>query len=486
MRKITLCTCLFIAALNMYAQPQLVADIKPGTASSNPAIFTILGGKLVFFTDSDIYTLNGTVLSASVFSGMGFNYKYQSAPYPVLDGKLYFNLMGPKTNNPSELVPWLCYYDGVNVTPVNECSATISVENVIYEGGSFYAHMNQSIRRLTWPAFNTSTLWGGFFNEQHEGYGVLAHNGNILFSGDSSLYQIWPSTDQYGEQLFSDLVFHTAPRPSTFITASDAKVYFAANTDDSGRVLFSMDTNYVATKVSRLPNGGFPNLNELAYEKGIIQMGNYLYFGANDGLHGVELMRMNLANNDIELVADINPGVADAYPCQMALFNNKLYFSALNVTTGRELYVCEADGTVHIVYDLNPGTASANPRNLTAYNNELYFSAQNANSGVELFRLANPVSINSIAVKSDEVAIFPNPTYSDTKLSFSLQYQVNQLRLTVFSIEGKICYTQLPGNFSAGAHTLSIPAATFANGTYIYELADANNNTLARGKFLKQ
>jgi ELWxxDGT repeat protein len=485
MKKVLLGIALMAICKSINAQPQMVADIKPGAASSNPAKLTILGNKMVIFTDMDIYTYDGNALSASLFTGIGYHYSYQSVPYPVLGDKVYFDLMSPSMNNPSELVPWLCNYDGTTFTPISECYERTSVGNPFVVDNSIYSLMGYSIRRTYWPSYNSLALWGNYMDTVYGDYGVLASNNNIFFCGDSLLFEIWPSVNQCNNVSFSELVIATAPRPSTFITASDKKIYFSSNTDTAGRVLFSLDTNYLASKVSNLPNGGFPDLNALGYEKGIIQMGNYLYFGANDGTHGMELMRMNLTNNNIELIKDINTGAGDSYPCQMALFNNKLYFSAFNASTGRELYSCDAGGNVTLVYDLKPGTANSNPRNLTVFKNELYFSASNATSGVELFRLGNPVSIRDAAKEVSNLSLFPNPTTTDVHLKFSLA-KAGALNLNIRDINGKLLYAVPSVQYGVGEHNILIPAGRFANGIYIYELGNSEGHIISKGRFVKQ
>src|SRR5690606_41143189 len=64
----------------------------------------------------------------------------------------------------------------------------------------------------------------------------------------------------------------------------------------------------------------------------------------------------DLKNN--RLIADIMPSAISSSPRNFILYNNKLYFTAWETTTGRELY--EYDATtdeIKLIMDINPGTS---------------------------------------------------------------------------------------------------------------------------------
>lgn len=85
------------------------------------------------------------------------------------------------------------------------------------------------------------------------------------------------------------------------------------------------------------------------------------------------------------LVADIRSGPAPSSPSYMTVFNGALYFRANDGTNGAELM--KYDGSsVSLVADINPGSGGSNPAYLTVYNNALYFQADDGTNGAELWK----------------------------------------------------------------------------------------------------
>ncbi|HZE09969.1 MAG TPA: ELWxxDGT repeat protein [Burkholderiales bacterium] len=70
-----------------------------------------------------------------------------------------------------------------------------------------------------------------------------------------------------------------------------------------------------------------------------------------------------------------------------AAFNNAVYFSAFDRTSGFELWKSDGTdaGTVR-VKDINPGPGGSGPFGFTVLNNALYFSADDGTNGFELWR----------------------------------------------------------------------------------------------------
>src|SRR5690554_74373 len=68
------------------------------------------------------------------------------------------------------------------------------------------------------------------------------------------------------------------------------------------------------------------------------------------------------------LVDDINPGAGDAYPSQVTEVGNKVYFSADDGTNGNEVWVY--DGTTTTLIDVNPGANGSYPNHFKALGND--------------------------------------------------------------------------------------------------------------------
>jgi ELWxxDGT repeat protein len=138
------------------------------------------------------------------------------------------------------------------------------------------------------------------------------------------------------------------------------------------------------------PDGLDSNPDEL------VEFDDKLFFSAYDGEVGRELYVSDGTAGGTELFKDISPGANeygtnDSSPDNFAEFNDKLYFSASNEETGRELYVTDGTaGGTELLVDLNPGNdgygaKSSYPDNFAEFNDKLYFSASNEESGRELY-----------------------------------------------------------------------------------------------------
>ena len=133
------------------------------------------------------------------------------------------------------------------------------------------------------------------------------------------------------------------------------------------------------------------------------ELGNKLYFMADDSLTGQELWVTDGTSAGTNIVKDINPGVTQSsmspvntrsmYPNIIQVLNGKLYFIADDAVNGRELWV--SDGTnagTQMVKDINPGSAGSVPlpsgpsEDFVVAGNKIYFPADDGSgSGTELW-----------------------------------------------------------------------------------------------------
>ncbi|WP_300672709.1 ELWxxDGT repeat protein [Soonwooa sp.] len=94
-------------------------------------------------------------------------------------------------------------------------------------------------------------------------------------------------------------------------------------------------------------------------------------------------------SQSVELVKDIRPGSGSGSPANFVQYNNKLYFSANDGTTGVELW--ESDGTnagTKLVQDYNTGSGNFNPTNFCVKQGELFFAGGIGSmpNGIELYK----------------------------------------------------------------------------------------------------
>lgn len=134
--------------------------------------------------------------------------------------------------------------------------------------------------------------------------------------------------------------------------------------------------------------------NPLSY---MISMGETLFFVANDSLHGMELWKYEVGSTGPVLLADMLPGPEGSYPNLFAdeaakVFQNRLYFNGSNKgkSQDRELWCTDGD-SVFLVKNIHPGQTqngwlSSFPSAFLVYEDHLYFSAHAPNSGREVWR----------------------------------------------------------------------------------------------------
>src|SRR5262249_9648749 len=131
----------------------------------------------------------------------------------------------------------------------------------------------------------------------------------------------------------------------------------------------------------------------------ITVMGGWLYFSADDGVHGRELWCSDGTPNDTYLVKDINTqnnGADSSAPgfgsSNFAVVGGTLFFVANDGTNGYELW--KSDGTANgtsMVRDIFPGNVNNVPNNslpraLTPLGGMLLFSADDGATGRELWK----------------------------------------------------------------------------------------------------
>ena len=125
-------------------------------------------------------------------------------------------------------------------------------------------------------------------------------------------------------------------------------------------------------------------LNSAEYDLKMISLaGDYLYFTASEMSTGRELYRTNGTPTGTILVKDINPGAADAAIDTAVFIGNNVLFGATTQASGRELW--RSNGTsagTTMIKDINPGTGSGFvDSKVIQDNNLLYFVGNNAVTG---------------------------------------------------------------------------------------------------------
>ncbi|MBG1263756.1 beta strand repeat-containing protein [Nostoc commune] len=201
---------------------------------------------------------------------------------------------------------------------------------------------------------------------------------------------------------------------------------------------------------------------------------NALYFTANDGTTGIQLWRSDgTTNTRITNASGFNPD-------ELIVFNNKLYFTATNSTFGTELWEYNA-ASVTRISDINLNAGSSNPSNLTVVGNKLFFAAVDS-SNIRKLWVYNSTSVSLVDI-NPSFSSSQSPTFTafNSKLFFTAK---NNSEL--WSTDGTVGGTQV---ISVGGTTQSYPANlrvvdstlyfTASNGTSGFEVWKYQSGTTA-------
>ncbi|MBH8552476.1 pre-peptidase C-terminal domain-containing protein [Nostocaceae cyanobacterium CENA357] len=184
---------------------------------------------------------------------------------------------------------------------------------------------------------------------------------------------------------------------------------------------------------------------------------NTLYFTANDGSTGIQLWRSNgTTNTRITNASGFNPD-------DLIVFNNKLYFTATNSTFGKELWQYDGN-SVNRISDINLNAGSSNPSNLTVVGNKLFFTAVDSSNTRKLW-VYNSTNVSLVDINPG-FSSSQSPTFTtfNSKLFFTAK---NNSEL--WSTDGTVGGTQV---ISVGGTTKSYPAHLRVVGSTLYFTAN--------------
>jgi len=165
-----------------------------------------------------------------------------------------------------------------------------------------------------------------------------------------------------------------------------SKVLFWANNGNLGHEphLFDPTTGIVSILMDIYP-GSESSYVEGDAERSILLFNGFVYFSADHPDYGEELWRTN--GSIIELVADIDPGPRSSAPDYLTLYDNgedELLYFAATVGSEREIHAVDDKGSYILSINLN-GSESGDPQEFTPFQGRLFFSAEDVVSGRELW-----------------------------------------------------------------------------------------------------
>ena len=156
---------------------------------------------------------------------------------------------------------------------------------------------------------------------------------------------------------------------------------------------------------------------DISTKSAVFQNG-FLYFSANDGIHGNELWRTDGTSSGTVLVNDIQPGIGSSNPNQLTSdFSNAIYLSATIDAGVSELVGIMGERIMRYeksYYDNNAGvqyyyTWFQSPNGITIHNNSLTFMAKE--NGTNLFSLFS-FTLQESCWSSDDPCFTPIKQFS--------------------------------------------------------------------------
>jgi ELWxxDGT repeat protein len=305
-----------------------VRDIRPGTESSSPADYTMMGGRLFFSaTDSagsrELWTSDGTEAGTVAVTTGGLSPSWTIA----WGGTLYFAGQAPATGNE------LWKSDGT-------AAGTVLVRDIAPGTASSQPDLFTPFKgRLYFRA-----------------YVAGSPDDRELMSTDGTTA---------GTVLVKDINPGSAGSSPWQCTVVGDTMFFAATTAAEGTELWKTDGTAAGTVIVRdiVPGTG-SGLQTFAQLRAV---GNAVFFEAFSDASGYELWKSDGTTAGTVEVLDLNPGPANSEPRRLANLGGTLLFNANNGTNGRELWKSDgtAAGTV-LLRDVWPGPGSGASSFITA------------------------------------------------------------------------------------------------------------------------
>jgi len=235
---------------------------------------------------------------------------------------------------------------------------------------------------------------------------LLVVSGNkLFFAADDGIHgsELWMSDGTgSGTVLVEDINPGLAASLPGELVDLGGVIYFSADDGVAGDELWRSDGTAAGTYMVKDIEARILGLGSNIAE--LITVGSKLFFVA-DTAAGRELWVSDGTGPGTQLVKDISPSASvlaiDA-PQNLTAFDGKLYFTANDGVSGRELWVTDgtAAGTSPVL-DINPGPGSSDPGYLYVVGNTLYFSADDGFVGQELWSITANSAPTDITVFGD-------------------------------------------------------------------------------------
>ncbi|MCX8037089.1 MAG: Ig-like domain-containing protein [Candidatus Sumerlaeia bacterium] len=211
-------------------------------------------------------------------------------------------------------------------------------------------------------------------------------NGSLVFAADDGTNgtELWKSDGTLaGTQMVKDINPGAIGSYPGYIIAQHGlpNFFFAADDGAYGTELWKSDGTAAGTQRIKDIN---PNPMSCSTPSDLTFVNNSLFFAANNGTNGMELWKSDGTDAGTQMVKDINPGSAGSYPTHLTNINGTLWFQANDGVHGAEPWFSNgtAAGT-HMLQDVRNGADGSNPNEFAQAGRSLVFNANDGLHGIE-------------------------------------------------------------------------------------------------------
>jgi uncharacterized repeat protein (TIGR01451 family) len=364
------------------ASTVMVADLHPGSASSNPTNLVAVGDSLFFAASSnngagrELWKSDGlpggqTVMVRDIQPGSGSSIGVVAAAIAV--GDLLFFWADDGVHG-FEL--WKSDGTTAGTQMVRDINPTPGASSVGFDP-------------------NPATITG---SRLHRPFNPVVIGTTLYFPADDGEHgiELWRS-DGTAENtvMVADIHPGGSSGPSWLVEANGS-LFFTADDGAAGRELWTARSTVpegdVVTRVADIRPGPFSSRD--ASHDQMVAIGDRVYFAANDGIQGTALWRSEGSAANTVMVADLHPGSSGLEPVnKLTRLGNGLYFAADDGIAGVELWYSDgsAAGTRRAA-DINLGADDAiglitgpRPIDLVASGGKLFLPAFEPQYGDELW-----------------------------------------------------------------------------------------------------
>ncbi len=418
----------------------LTSDIWAGPDSSKPDNFILFNNKLYFtaYTSAlgrELYQYTGTgsptnVIDLNSGSGSGFdNIQPGRTRHYINNNTLFFNAYNGSGNA-------LYGMQGTTVTKLLDFVSGDSLKSFSYIGNTTFFMLSNGQNNL--KLYKTDGTPGGTTLVKSFAGMIIADFGLQMINWNNKIYfsaaesgldnELW-STDGTITQEVAD-INPGASGSFPFIYNSvvlQNKLIFAARTDDSGIELWSTDGTALNTSMlldikTEDGEGSSPVLWPVFSDKQSVNLNEpfnrsanyngYIFFVADDGIHGKELWKTDGTALNTLMVKDLNPSGDGADVSSYMYTKEGIIFSGDDGTNGLEPWISNGTdlGTTGIA-NINL-SGDSYPFFYFIWNGDIYLNADNGNGGAEeyfdFYKLQGPFSPLPVTLGDLTANVLPN------------------------------------------------------------------------------